>query len=85
MAGKKSILLALGALFAVALITASSRPVALETVADEEEPLNVDAGSLPESGATVERYLTAPSEHQPNVRMSQPCSPTSTDDYWQAP
>lgn len=39
----------------MALITASSRPVALETVADEEEPLNVDAGSLPESGATVER------------------------------
>lgn len=52
---KKAILLGLGALFAVALITASSRPIALETVAGDEEPLNVDAGSLPETGTTVER------------------------------
>lgn len=76
MAGKKSILLALGALFAVALITASSRPVALETVADEEEPLNVDAGSLPESGATVERCspppLRKPQPNAPPVPTLQP-------------
>lgn len=53
---KVAYLVALAALMAVAMLTASARhPISLgETVADEE-PLNTDAGTLPESGEVVAR------------------------------